>query len=188
MLQCVAVRCSSAAQKNIVYATAHRKRALHISKNIQRIIFRSVYICVAMLLAAADVTQASEQAKSREFLTKHIAYLKLPIAKAPTLRMCPRNTQTRARRDKTLADLQRESTLLIAMVRKHSSHAIKDSPLVPGLLSVLKGSQELHDTCTTDGVPLQQNDTALTIITALSKTTKVVRALFPQSPEVSSSL
>ena len=50
MLQCVAVCCSSAAQKYIVYATAHRERALHLSKNIQMIIFRSVYICVAMLL------------------------------------------------------------------------------------------------------------------------------------------
>jgi len=82
-----------------------------------------------------------------------------------------------------MTKLQTEATQLIATVRHYLSPIIKDSSLLTHFLAILRGSQELRNTCRTNSTPIQGEGTTAKIIDALARTTRVVRAVFPQQGE-----
>jgi len=83
-----------------------------------------------------------------------VANLKLPKAWAPVLPSALQNGTTKKQSDRVMVKAMAESTRLISTVQCHLLPIIKDSSLLIDRLAILSSSQELCDTCSTDGIPL----------------------------------
>jgi len=70
-----------------------------------------------------------------------------------------------------------ELTRLTSVVSGHPLPIVKDSSLLVELAALQRGVQELRDTCTVDGVPLQEESTTNTILQALTKAVEATQSM-----------
>ena len=113
---------------------------------------------------------------------KLVANLKLSKAQAPALPSTIQSEMTIKQRDRTMAKVLAESTRLISAVRGHSLAIIKYSSLLADFQATQRGSQEIRDTCTIDGIS-QDNVVTAKILDALYKAVEdgIVAPLTAQS-------
>ena len=69
------------------------------------------------------------------------------------------------------------------MVSGHPLPIVKNSSLLVELTALQTGVQELRDTCTVDGVPLQEESTTNTILQALTKAVEATQSMLLQLEE-----
>ena len=70
-----------------------------------------------------------------------------------------------------------ELTRLTSVVSGHDLQIVKNFSLLVELAALQRGVQELRDTCTFDGVPLQEESTTNTILQALSKAVEATQSM-----------
>jgi len=131
--------------KGSIFATFDKIPRFHASISASRF-YNPKVKSVTMKDEAALNTRLSWLSKDKTL----VANLKLPKARAPVLPSALQNRQS----DRVMAKAMAESTRLISTVRCHLLPIIKDSSLLIDLLAILSSSQELCDTCWTDGIPL----------------------------------
>jgi len=108
---------------------------------------------------------------------KLVANLKLPNARPPTLPSALQAGTTRKRRAIHLGKIQVELTRLTSVVSGHPLPIVKNSFLLVELAALQRGAQELRDTCTVDGIPLQEESTMNTILQALTKVVEATQSI-----------
>jgi len=89
----------------------------------------------------------------------------------------------RKQRDRIIVKVLAESTQLISALRGHSLPIIKHSSLLSNIQAILRGSQELRDTCMIDWIPLQEGVVTAKILDGLTKAVGEVKGIFPRLGE-----
>ena len=86
------------------------------------------------------------------------------------------------RRARNLGKIQVELTRLTSVQSGHPLPIVKTSLLVK-LAALQRAVQELRDTCTVDGIPLQEESTTNTILQALTKAAAAAQSILLQLEE-----
>jgi len=108
---------------------------------------------------------------------KLVANLKLANARPPALPSALQAGTIRKRRARNLGKIQMELTRLTLVVSGHPLLIVKNSSLLVELEALQRGVQELRDTCTVDGVPLQEESTTNTILQALTTVVEATQSM-----------
>jgi len=114
---------------------------------------------------------------------KLVANLKLPNARPPALPSALQAGTTTKRRARNLGKIQVELTRLTSVVSSHPLPIVKNSSLLVELAALQRGVQELRNTCTVDGIPLQEESTTNKILQALTKAVKATQSILLQLEE-----